>query len=340
MLILIILVSVMGGLFAWYLYDGVFNKNVFVRKNEAETYLYIPTGVDADSVFSIILEELHVTKPETLKWLMEQKNYQSHVHAGRYLIKDGMSNNELVNMLRSGKQDPIDFTIKFYRYRSRIADKVTHELEAEYGDIMYYMNDAEFLDSLGFDKYTVLAMFIPNTYKINWNTSGREFMVRMKMEYDKFWNKNRLEKAKKMGLSPVEVITMASIVDRETMYNDEKNRIAGVYYNRLKKGIKLQADPTVVYAVGDFSIRRVLRKHLKTDSPYNTYLNKGLPPGPICTPSIKSIDAVLNYEKHSYIFFCAKEDFSGYHNFAETHAQHSRNAEKFQRALNKKKIYK
>jgi len=339
-LVLIIVASIAGGAVAWYIYDGVFNKNVFVRKNKEEQYLFIPTGVDADSVLSIITTDFHVLKPNTLKWLMEKKNYQNNVHPGRYLITDGMSNNEMINMLRSGNQIPIDFTIKFHRYKGKIADQVAHELEASYGDISYCLNDPDFLDSLGFTEQTIIAMFIPNTYKINWNTDGREFMYRMKKEYDKFWNSERKAKAKAMGMTPVEVITMASIVDREARYNDEKNTIAGVYYNRIKKGIKLQADPTVIYAEGNFNIRRVLKKHLRNDSPYNTYKYAGLPPGPICIPSIKSIDATLNYEKHDYLFFCAKEDFSGYHNFAVTHKEHSRNAKKFQRALNKRKIYK
>ena len=176
-------------------------------------------------------------------------------------------------------------------------------------------------------------MFIPNTYQFYWNTSAEKFIERMAEEFKSFWTQDRLQKANDLGFKQSEVITLASIVEQETQKDDEKARVAGVYINRLNKGIKLQADPTVIYAIGDFSIRRVLYSHLEYDSPYNTYKYVGLPPGPICIPSITSIDAVLNYEEHSYLYFCAREDFSGYHNFARTLAQHNANARKYQQAL-------
>jgi UPF0755 protein len=202
------------------------------------------------------------------------------------------------------------------------------------------LNNKDFLSDYGFSPFTVFSMFIPNTYEFYWNTSAEQFFKRMNKEYEKFWNKNRETKAKEIGLTKFKVVILASIVEQETQRVDESPIVAGVYMNRLKKGMRLQADPTVIYAVGDFSIKRLFKRHLDYDSPYNTYLYKGLPPGPISLPSISSVDGVLNYEKHNYIFFCAKEDFSGYHNFASTFSQHSIYARNYQRALNNRRIGK
>jgi UPF0755 protein len=202
------------------------------------------------------------------------------------------------------------------------------------------LSSYDFASKYGFNEQTIMTMFIPNTYEFYWNTSADEFFERMADEYKKFWTDERKQKAKNIGLSQSEVSILASIVELETQKKDERPTVAGVYINRLKKKMLLQADPTVVFALGDFTINRVLKIHLETDSPYNTYKYSGLPPGPIYLPSISSIDAVLNFENHDYIYFCAKEDFSGYHNFAKTLAQHNENARKFQQALNKRKIWK
>jgi UPF0755 protein len=200
---------------------------------------------------------------------------------------------------------------------------------------MELFNDNEFLKKHHLNNKTIFTIFIANTYIFNWNTSAEQFFERMYKESEKFWNGNRTKKLKELNFSRLNAITLASIVEMESYRKNERPIIAGVYLNRLKKDMLLQADPTVIFAVGDFTIKRVLKKHLEFDSPYNTYKYSGLPPGPICIPSISSIDAVLDYDKNNYIYFCAKEDFSGYHNFATTFAQHINNAKKYQRALNK-----
>ena len=202
------------------------------------------------------------------------------------------------------------------------------------------LDSIDLVRQYGFDEETIFCMFIPNTYELYWNTSKEKFFERMQKEYVKFWNTERLAQAKAIGLSPVQVSILASIVDQEALLNREMVRIAGVYMNRLNRGIKLEADPTVIFANGDFTVKRVLYKLLQKDSPYNTYKYNGLPPGPICMPSVAAIDAVLHFEKHNYIYFCAKEDFSGLHNFASNVTEHQMNARKFQQALNNRGIKK
>jgi len=251
-----------------------------------------------------------------------------------------MNNNELINMLRSGNQAPVNIVLHNIRTKPELASVVQEKLEADSLAVIRLLNNSSYLEDYGLDTETVRAIFIPNTYEFYWNTSAKQFFERMYQEYQKFWTEKKIEKAKKIDLSRLEVITLASIVEEETIKNDERPTIAGVYMNRLRKGMPLQADPTVRYALQDFTIKRILKKHLVIDSPYNTYKNKGLPPGPINMPSIPSINAVLHYEKHDYLFFCAKDDFSGYHAFAKTHAEHVRNARKYQKALNKRKIWR
>ncbi|NQY68796.1 MAG: endolytic transglycosylase MltG, partial [Flavobacteriales bacterium] len=216
--------------------------------------------------------------------------------------------------------------------------RIGKQIEADSISILTLLKDGHYLNRINVKSESVLSIFIPNTYEFYWDTSAQDFIQRMKKEYGEFWSVSRLKKAKKVGLSKIEVSVLASIIQKETSKNDEKPRIAGVYLNRLKKGMKLQADPTLIYALKDFTIRRVLNKHKLIDSPYNTYMNAGLPPGPICLPEIASIDAVLESESHNYLFFCAKEDFSGYHSFAASYGQHLLNARRYQRELNKRKI--
>lgn len=340
-LVVIVCAGIGAGLYAYKLYKDVYEPSIFLKKNKDTEHLYIPTGSTISDVDSLLKNKFMVRYPDGLDMVIERKNYAERVKPGKYLIKNGMSNNALVNLLRSGRQEEVKYVIKFHRKIEKAARKAVKNIEASFGDMMVALNDEAFLDSLGgFNKETALCLFIPNTYNLFWNTSAEQFLRRMNDEYNTFWNDTRLAKAQELGLSTQEVITLASIVDRETRWNDEKQRVAGVYLNRLRKGIRLQADPTVVYAVGNFDIRRVLKRHIRTKSPYNTYLNEGLPPGPICTPSITSIEAVLYAEKHKYIYFCANADFSGYHSFAKTLKEHNSNAKAFQRALNKRRIYK
>ena len=205
--------------------------------------------------------------------------------------------------------------------------------------ILSYITNQDFLNKLSLDSYNVSCLFIPNTYEFYWNTSAEDFAERMALEYEKFWNQERTKKAKEIGLTYIEVSILASIVEKEQNIKiDERSDIAGLYLNRINKNMKLESDPTLIFAIGDFSINRVLNKDKKVDSPFNTYKYKGLPPGPICIPSINAIDAVLNASDHDYIFMCAKEDFSGYHNFATNYRDHLKNARRYQKELNKRRI--
>ena len=331
--LLIILALIIAGLYiAYKAYNYAYSSNVTA---DNETYIYIPTGTDYNGLLEILEASGHVTDMEAFKKVAEYKNFNSKVLPGKYKLENGMSSNELVNMLRSGKQVPVNVTFISARTLDILTGKVAVNIEADSAQIASLLKDESIAKKYGFNKQTFCSMFIPNTYEFWWNTSAEEFVQRMADEYKKFWNEDRKAKANALGLSQSQVTTLASIVESETQKNDEKARIAGVYINRLKKGWLLQADPTVVFAIGDFSIKRILKKHLEINSPYNTYKYKGLPPGPICIPSTKSIDAVLNYEHHNYMYFCAKEDFSGYHNFATTNAQHEANARRYHEALRK-----
>ncbi len=311
--------------------DFIFNSNVTIDTEVA--YLYIPNDSNYEDLLVILDTTGYVNNMESFKQVAEWKKYGDKILAGRYEIHDGMSNNELINLLRSGKQSPVKLSFISVRSLPILAGKVAVYIEADSTQIANLLMDPATAQKYGFNKQTFPAMFIPNTYEFYWNTSAEKFLERMADEFKKFWNEDRVAKASKLGMSQSEVSTCASIVESETQKNDEKARIAGVYINRINKGMLLQADPTVVFAVGDFSLKRVLKRHLKIDSPYNTYVYPGLPPGPICIPSVSSIDAVLNYENHSYYYFCAKEDFSGYHVFASSLRQHNNNANRYHRAL-------
>lgn len=323
------------GIRAWQLYQYIFQENI-----KSSFILYIPKNATFEQVSdSLILNNILISE-KAFNWVSKKKNYREAIKPGRYLLKKGMNTNQLVNVLRSGIQEPVNVTFNNVRFKEELAGKVSKYIWADSVSILNLFSDEKQITKFGFTRETYRAMFIPNTYQFYWTTSAGEFAQRMKKEYDKFWTSKREEKAKKIGLSPEEVIILASIVQSETVKPDEIKRIAGLYLNRLKRGILLQADPTVKYAVGDYSIKRVLNKYLEIDSPYNTYKYAGLPPGPIMFPEISAIDAVLNYEKHNYLYMCAKEDFSGYHNFAKTLAQHNRNAAKYRAALNKNRIWK
>lgn len=331
--VIFIVLAIVGYVLGSKYYGYIYGPNVKVEQEPA--YIHIPNGSDYNDVLQILGESGYVIDMESFKLVAERKNYSSKVLAGRYEIHDGMSNNELVNLLRSGKQTPVRLSFISVRSLDILAGKVAVYIEADSAQISNLLKDPDIVAKYGFNDKTFMSMFIPNTYEFYWNTSAEKFVERMAEEYKKFWNEDRKQKAANMGMSQSEVSTLASIVEAETQKNDEKSRVAGVYINRINKGILLQADPTVVYAVGDFTIQRVLNRHLQIDSPYNTYVYAGLPPGPINIPSVSSIDAVLNYEKHNYLFFCAKDDFSGYHVFAVTNAQHEANARKYHQALRK-----
>ncbi|MFM7015388.1 MAG: endolytic transglycosylase MltG [Bacteroidota bacterium] len=303
-----------------------------------DPYVYIPTGTDFNEVKSILSKKNLIDNVNDFEWLAKQMNYVNHIKPGKYKIHNGMSNKEMIDMLRAGRQEKVMLSINNIRKVEGLALLISSKLEADTSEIIKLFSDSSFLAQYGFNKYNSIGVIIPNTYEFYWNTSAKQFFLRMLKEYHQFWTVTRLQAASELGLDPKEVSVVASIVEKETRKVDEKPILAGIYLNRLEKGWKLEADPTLVYALNDFTINRVLNVHKKIISPYNTYLNFGLPPGPICTPSIESLDAVLHRQKSAYMFFCAKEDFSGYHNYAVTYNEHLRNARIFQAALNKRGI--
>ncbi len=333
----ILLAAVLASAAAGYnYYQKYFAPNITSKHQ----YLYIHTGSGFDSVYKTLQDSGILKNPETFAWAAEKMGYTTKVKPGKYLLKENMSNRALINMLKSGNQEPVKLSFHNLRLKADFAKYVSTQIEAGSNSIENLLDSAEFVAKYGFSTDNVYSMFIPNSYELYWNISAKEFFERMNKEYEKFWSAARNSKAEAIGFSRQQVITLASIVDAEALHNDEMPTIAGLYLNRYKKGIKLEADPTVIFANNDFTIHRVLNKHLRKESPYNTYLHTGLPPGPIMMPSISAIDAVLNYQKHNYIYMCAKEDFSGYHRFATTIAEHQINARKFQQALNERNIKK
>ncbi len=318
-------------------YQRVFSPNVVSPDGKPIEFL-IPTGADYTLVGQKMLEMKILKDPKAFHWLADQMNYTRGVKPGRYILKPGMTTRDLITLLRSGRQTPVKFTFVKFRTVDQLADYASSKLEFEKGDFMKLLNDPEYLQKNGLSRASLMAIFIPNTYEFYWNTSAEGFVERMLKEYKTFWNDERNAKRERLKLTRLEVMTIASIVEEETNFNDEKPKIAGVYLNRVRKGMLLQADPTVKFAVGDFTLRRVTYEHLATPSPYNTYLNPGIPPGPICTPSIPSIDAVLKAERTNYLYFCAKADGSGYHAFAATLEEHNANARTYQAELDRRGI--
>ncbi len=325
---------------AYSFYNKIYANNVNPNLTKS-FYLFIPSGADFNTVIDSLQKYQVLKDIESFKWVSDKKNYTNKIKSGRYEIKRDMNNNDLVNMLRSGNQKAIKLTFNNIRTKSDLARKIALQLELDSASLMKVLNNKSFLKKYGFSPTTVISMFIPNTYQFYWNTSSEKFFDKMNKEYKKFWTQKRKKRAKLLNMSLLDVSVLASIVQAEqSRHNSEKARIAGLYINRLNKGMPLESDPTLIYALGDFSIKRVLNKHKEIESPYNTYKNLGLPPAPINLPEISSIDAVLNYEKHNYIFMCAKEDFSGYHNFSTNITMHNIYAKRYHKALNKRKIFK
>lgn len=295
--------------------------------------IYITPDNTADDVIEMISENDSKANLTGLKWILKLKKYDENVHTGHYIIKKGYSAKNIADILVASMQTPVKVVINSTRTVDQIATTISSQLMLDSATIAEKLNDIEYLKSLGYNGNSVFCLIVPNTYEFYWNVSIDGFIKRMIKERDAFWNESRLEKAKAIGLTPEEVMTLASIVEEETAQNEELPIVAGLYINRLNRGMLLQADPTVIYALGGERPIRVLKKHLETDSPYNTYKYAGLPPAPIRFVNIKSIDAVLNYTKHKYLYMCAKEDFSGYHNFATTLSQHNVNAARYHESI-------
>ncbi len=324
--------------FSFYFYQVFFSPNILVGRQEAE--ITIPSGTNFNELIAILDHQRILKDPVSFGFVSKLMKYQKNIRSGHYLLQPNMTNIEVIRMLRGGMQKPVSVVLNNVRIPADIAERASENLEMDQDSFLETYADPNTAEQFGFDSANFLAMFLPNTYEVYWNISPAHFFKRMNEEYKKFWTTERKDKAKEIGLSPVEVSVLASIVQAETNLSEEKPIIAGVYINRLNRGMKLQADPTVVYAIGDFSINRVLTVHKQVDSPYNTYMYAGLPPGPINLPEIGTLDAVLNYQQSDYIYFCAKEDFSGKHNFATNLRDHNNNARRYQNALNQRRIYR
>lgn len=314
-------------------YQYVYTPNIQVEKED--TYLYITKNTDFKKLLKFTTEQGIVTAPISFAFVAKLMNYQDNIKPGKYLLRKNMTNIEAIRYLRAGGGEVDRIQFSQARKIEDITGKICRPVIADSAKFLELINSPGVAESYGFKKETFIAMFIPNTYEVFWNTDEQTLLDRMKKEYDHFWNRDRKAKAEKLGLSLIEVSTLASIVQAETYQSDEKPMVAGLYLNRLKQGIMLQADPTLIFANNDFSIKTVLNIHKEIDSPYNTYKYTGLPPGPINLPSISSIDAVLNAVQHDHIFMCAKGDCSGYHNFSKTNNEHNHNRVIYKKNLKK-----
>lgn len=305
---------------------------------EEEDYLLVPTGGTFQTVRDS-LQAHHLLKyPQNFQRIAKLLSYPDHVRAGKYKLEPAMSHLGLIRLLRSGKQEPVNLVINKVRLPSELADLMAGYLEPDREDFLELLKDSSFLSQFGLDSNTAISLVIPNTYQFFWNTSAETALERLEKEKNKFWTEERIRGAEALGLSVEEAYTLASIVQEESIKEGDQPLIASVYLNRIEKGMPLQADPTIKFSMKDFSVRRITHKMTATPSPFNTYVNKGFPPGPICTPAIKTIDAVLRAPKTSYLYFCAKSDFSGYHVFATTYSDHLKNARAYQTALNERNI--
>jgi UPF0755 protein len=317
--------------FVFYGYQIVYTPNILVDRDD-QTFI-VKNGYSFRQVQDDLSKGKFVNDFVSFSFLARLMNYDMEIKPGRYMLRRNMTNIEAIRVLRAGIQEPVNITFTHVRLLRELGEKITKNTGVSPEDFYTALEEFVVTNKEGFTKETILCMFLPNTYEVYFNVSPAALVERMHAEYKKFWNAERLEKATMIGLTPVEVSILASIVQAETVKQDEAPIIAGLYINRLKKDMALQADPTLVFAVGDFTLKRVLNEHKEVDSPYNTYEHTGLPPGPINMPRIAIIDAVLDYTDHKYIYMCAKEDFSGNHNFAVTLTEHSRNARKYQTAL-------
>ena len=339
-LLAIVFIGLIGmAAFSYYVYSNIFSPNTSFNNEQA--HLYIPTNAS----FEDVVEELStlIESTETFKNVAKRKQYINNVRPGHYIIKKGMNNNDIINTIRSNN---IPIQIKFNNQErvENLAGKLSLQLETDSLSLLNAIKNPVFLEEQGLTHENALSMYIPNTYEVYWNISAEEFREKMLKEKNRFWNEDRLKKAERLDLSEEQVISLAAIVQKETAKVDERPRVAGVYVNRLKRGMPLQADPTVIYAKklldNDFDqeIKRVLYRDLELDSPYNTYKNSGLPPGPITMPDISSIDAVLNYEEHQFLFFVADVNNFGYHKFARTLSQHNKNRREYIRWISQQRV--
>ena len=330
------LLLIIGGVLAFNTYNKIYKPNTI-----KEGFVYIKTNSTLKDVENELRPFLKRVQP--FVWVAKRKKYGNVIRAGKFKIPKGISNNDLINLLRGGKQTPVKLVFNNQHRLENLAGRIATQIEADSVSILNAMQDKSFLSHNGFSEKSALGMYVPNSYELYWNTSAEQFRDRMLKEYNSFWNTKRTEQAKSLNLSKTKVIALASIVQKETAKVSERPIVAGLYLNRIKRNIPLQADPTIIYALKekfgqDFQVKRVLNKDLKIDSPYNTYQNRGIPPALIAMPDISSIDAVLQSTKHNYIYMCADVDKPGYHAFASTLRQHNRNAAKYHRWMNQQGI--
>ena len=329
----IFIISIIGGVLVYDKYTSIMAPNV--PKKLENSIVYIPTNASFSDVVELLYTNNQIIDTIAFREVSEMMNYRKRImRAGRYKITPSWSNRSLISHLRAGKQEPVNLVLNHGWLLEDVAAKAAQFIEADSIDLIHLFLDEEYTKKSGFTTETLMSLFIPNTYEFYWNTDEKAFFQRMLKEHHRFWNSNdRFAKAEKLGLTANEVYTLASIVEREISKNTEKKRVAGLYLNRIRVGMKLDADPTAKFATRDFKATRILYKHIRFDSPYNTYLHKGLPPGPISMASIKSIDAVLDSEKHNFYYMCVDPNRPGYHVFAETLKEHNRNAKKYHRWL-------
>lgn len=337
-MIVMVLFSVLLTTFTFYFYQMFKGANILLDKPD------MAITIEKGETFSELRAKLYdaqiVQEAVSFSFVAKVLDYQEAVKPGVYVLKSGMSNLDAVRMLRAGAQVPVDITFNNVRLKNELAEKITANTGMKASEFEALLSDEAFLEDYGVNADNSMVVFLPDTYEVYWTITPEELFEKMYKAHKQFWNAERRQKAEALNLTPVQVSILASIVQAETIMSDERAKVAGLYLNRLRKNMYLQADPTVKYALGDFAIQRILTKDTRVNSPYNTYVNRGLPPGPINLPSIASIQSVLNYEKHDYLYMCAKEDFSGYHSFAETLSEHNRNASKLHKALNQRRIYR
>ena len=329
------LILLFGAIGVFCIYQSLFAP---CTTNSQPNYLYIDRDDNVDSLYVKLQDAGKIKQMAGFNLLAKYQHFGEHLHTGRYEIVSGKRMIDLYRQLSRGQQDPVKLTVPSTRTVGQLIKTLDKQLMVDSTEISNQLFENDYYKALGFDEFTLPAFFIPNTYEVYWNTSAESLLKRLKQEYDRYWNEQRRKKAESQGLTPLEVAALASIVDEETAKNEEKPIVAGLYLNRLHRGMLLQADPTVKYALNDPTLKRILFAHLEVDSPYNTYLHEGLPPGPIRVASMQAMESVLNPTQHNYLYMCAKEDFSGYHNFAVTNAQHAANARRYQQALNQRGI--
>lgn len=331
----ILAIGIIGSAFGYYKYQKIMSPNV--PEKLENNIAIIPTNSSFNDVVEILYNNNQIIDTVSFREVSEMMNYKKSImRSGRYKITPSWSNRSLISHLRAGEQEIVNLVLTHGWLLEDVAGKASGFIESDSTDLINLFQNEDYITKFGYSTETLMSLFVPNTYEFYWNSNEKDFFERMIKEHKRFWNSNnRLTKAKKIGLTPEEVYTLASIVEREISKDEEKKRVAGLYLNRIKIGMKLDADPTAKFATRDFKATRILYKHIRFESPYNTYLHRGLPPGPISMASIKSIDAILNSEEHNFYYMCVDPDNPGYHLFAETITEHNKNARRYHRWLDR-----